>query len=105
MNRYNGYMGNHFRDLPLLVEGHDPHRDRKVLVKVIPGDFSIVGVTDGVDAWIAPLSVAPSALFDRVRAAMAAYREGKPLQAAETSVRRSLTLPSPEPATTIIRRR
>lgn len=106
MNRFNAYFVNHFSNCTTLVEGYDPHRDRKVLIKIIPGDFSIVGVTDGVDAWVAPLSVAPSELFDLVRKAMEEYLKTSKVPAASSlSRRRPLTLPPPETPTPTLRRR
>lgn len=102
MNRFNQHFSTHFSSCLTLVEGHDPHRDRRVVVKAIPGEFEVVGITDGVDAWVAPITVAPSALFDKVRVAMDALRKGKPMPE-PTVRRRPLHATTEQP--TIIRRR
>ena len=81
--KYNVYFANHFRDCRLLVRGYDPHRQRQVEVRLIPGEWDVVGISDGVDAWVAPVVVA-SPLFDKARAVMADIRAGKdpkPLEA------------------------
>ena len=77
MSRYNRYFLNHFSDCRLIVEGFDEHRNRKVQVRLIPGEFDVVGISDGVDAWVAPVSVAPSTLFDKVRRIMHDIKAGK----------------------------
>lgn len=74
--KYNRYFANHFRDCRLLVTGHDPHRQRQVEVRLIPGEWDVVGVSDGIDAWVAPVVVA-SPLFDKARVVMADIRAGK----------------------------
>lgn len=95
MGKYSSYFQAHFRGLRLLVEGEDPHRGRPVKIYAIPGDFSIVGVTDTIDAWIAPTTVAPSPLFDKVRKALYALQRGEPVpnavEEAAAPVRRRLT--------------
>lgn len=57
MNRWNGYMNNHFKECELIGTKPDPHRGRLVSVYRIPGDDDNVGVSDGVDAWITSPSV------------------------------------------------
>ncbi len=59
MNRYNEMMNNHFSSCPLLAKAYDPYRERDVQIRMIPGDFSIVGITDGTDAWICPTCIDP----------------------------------------------
>lgn len=54
MNRYKQHLADHFRSCMLLAKAYDPHRERQVQIKAIPGMFDVVGVTDGVDAWVAP---------------------------------------------------
>lgn len=65
MNRYNRYMSNHFSECRLLAHAHDNARDRAVQIHLIPGEFAVVGITDGTDAWIAPV-VQGSMYFKRV---------------------------------------
>lgn len=57
--RFNEYLSSHFRSCRLLAEGHDPHRGRDVTLHQIPGTFDVVGVFDGVDAWVAPVLINP----------------------------------------------
>ena len=54
MSRYNHLINDHFRSCLLLAKAYDPHRNRQVMLRAIPGQFEFVGVSDGVDAWIAP---------------------------------------------------
>lgn len=58
MNRFNEYMDNHFRNgnCRLIARAHDKCRNRRVELFAIPGYWDVVGVTDGVDAWVAPCS-------------------------------------------------
>lgn len=53
--RFNQYFANHFGGCLLLTTTYDPHRQRKVELRMIPGEFTFVGVTDGTDCWIAPV--------------------------------------------------
>ncbi len=54
MSQFNRYMGNHFAGCRLLGEGQDLWRHRQVKIYFIPGRQDVVGVSDGVDSWIAP---------------------------------------------------
>ena len=81
--KYNRYFINHFRDCRLLVSGYDPHRVRQVEIRLIPGEWDVVGISDGIDAWVAPI-VVDSPLFQKARSVMADIRNGKdpkPLEA------------------------
>lgn len=98
MSRYNHYFASFFAGCRVIAQGRDEHRNRDVTVHLLPGEFDVVGIQDGVDAWIAPVSVAPSALFDRVRRAIFALKEGKPIDTGPTPsddppARRRITLP------------
>lgn len=73
MNRYNSYMNNHFSACLLLTHMHDPHRSRDVRVHMIPGEFEIVGLTDGVDSWICPTS---TPFMEKVRKILGTVRDG-----------------------------
>ena len=53
-NTFNHLFTNHFSNCRLLGKGYDPHRQREVEFRQVPGHFDIVGITDGVDAWICP---------------------------------------------------
>lgn len=55
-----------------IANAYDPHRLRDVKLYHIPGDFTVVGVSDGVDTWIAPTACNPFSvdvvrLYERIR--------------------------------------
>lgn len=52
--RFNHYMANHFSSCTLIARARDLHRNRDVTLHAIPGEWEVVGVSDGVDAWVAP---------------------------------------------------
>lgn len=54
MSRYNALLSSHFSSCQLLAEARDPHRNRDVKLYKLPGEFAYVGVSDGVESWIAP---------------------------------------------------
>lgn len=56
MSRFNNYMNSHFAACTLLAEARDNCRNRDVRVYAVPGYTDCVGVTDGTDSWIAPVS-------------------------------------------------
>jgi len=56
MNRFNHYLISHFNGCRLLAESDDLYRKRPVRLFLMPGEFEVVGVTDGTDAWIAPVT-------------------------------------------------
>ena len=43
----------------LLANARDEHRNRDVRLYLMPGEFDTVGVTDGTDAWVAPVIADP----------------------------------------------
>lgn len=53
------HFNNFFQHCRLLAETFDVHRHREVKVYMIPGELSVVGVTDGVDCWAAPTAINP----------------------------------------------
>lgn len=56
---YKSWINCHFAGCRLLANAHDEHRNRAVQVFMLPGHFDHVGVTDGTDAWIAPVIADP----------------------------------------------
>lgn len=52
MSEYNGLMNTHFKSCQKLAEVHDPHRDRMMAAFFI-GREDLVGISDGVDSWLA----------------------------------------------------
>lgn len=59
MTRFNKYFANDFGSCRLIAYGYDVYREREVKVYLMPGDVENVGLTDGVDKWIAPVSADP----------------------------------------------
>lgn len=59
--RFNQYMNAHFRqsECRLIARAHDNSRNRDVCLYALPGHFDLIGVSDGVDAWIAPAVPGP----------------------------------------------
>jgi hypothetical protein len=47
-------MNSDFAGCRLLAYAHDNCRNRDVRLYLIPGEWEAVGVTDGVDKWVAP---------------------------------------------------
>lgn len=71
--KYNRLFESHFQGCLRLAGYQDPHRKREVGVFMIPGDHSMVGISDGVDAWVAPVNTTVaginlSELLEAVRA-------------------------------------
>jgi len=56
MSRFNSFFQNNFSGCRKLAECYDPHRNREVSIYLLPGYVDAVGVTDGVDKWVAPVS-------------------------------------------------
>ena len=50
------YMTSHYAGCRLVARGFDPHRERDVRMYQIPGTMEVLGVDDGTDRWIAPLT-------------------------------------------------
>lgn len=61
MNRFNVYLNTHFQGsgCRLIARARDTCRSRDVRLYAVPGHFNVVGVSDGIDAWIAPVSAGP----------------------------------------------
>ena len=56
MSRFNAYFANHFAACRLLATGYDQHRLRHVKAYLVPGYQDEIGMTDGTDCWIAPVT-------------------------------------------------
>lgn len=72
MSDYKHHMKSHFAGCRHLANAYDPHRQRDVKLFHIPGDFTVVGVDDGTDSWIAPTMCNPFSvdvvkLYERIR--------------------------------------
>lgn len=74
--KYNHYFANHFGSCRVLCTGRDEHRQRDVRVFMLPGEFDVVGISDGVDAWIAPANTLESSLIRQAVTLMGEIRNG-----------------------------
>lgn len=96
--RYNHHFANHFGSCLLLAHARDPHRERDVQLRMLPGEFEVVGVTDGTDAWIAPVAGDPFGVG--IKRILDGVREGRmpsPQPLGARKPRRALTTrPAPE---------
>ena len=100
MSRFNHYFQNQFAGCVVLAMGRDEARGRDVRIVALPGEFTVVGLCDGTDAWVAPVNAIGSPLLARAKMIMDEIRAGKDPKPAHT--RRKLQLdpdPPPEPAT------
>lgn len=82
----------------LLANARDEHRDRDVRLYLMPGEFDTVGVTDGTDAWVAPVIADPFSV--NIARLMQDVRDGKIIKPNEASRKRHRILilpPDPEP--------
>ncbi|MNL05075.1 hypothetical protein D3C87_1256560 [compost metagenome] len=73
MANFKTYINSGFSSCMLLAYARDECRSRDVRLYLIPGHDDVVGVTDGVDAWIAPavasiMSVNVRRIIDDLRA-------------------------------------
>lgn len=59
MSKFNYHFNNHFANCPVIAKAYDPHRKRDVTLHHVPGNFELVGVTDGTDCWCAPVIANP----------------------------------------------
>lgn len=53
------HINSHFSGCVCLAQTRDECRDRTVHVYALPGEFDLVGVSDGTDAWVAPVVADP----------------------------------------------
>jgi hypothetical protein len=71
------WMGSKFEGCIHIASTHDPYRNRDVKVFAMPGDFELVGISDGVDCWICPVSANPFIRFGvDVKALLGTLRDG-----------------------------
>jgi hypothetical protein len=119
VSRYNQLLQTHFSSCLLLATARDKHRNRDVQLRMLPGEFEYVGVTDGTDSWIAPVAGDPFSvhikrILDNVRqGSMPQQRSEAPFLSEDVvspastqtpRARRRIELPPPNPVL-ILRRR
>lgn len=88
MARFNEYFKNHWDGCRLLAEARDNHRNRDVRIFMVPGEFDIVGVSDGTDAWVAPVAIDPFSVS--VKRILEDIRAGKDPRAVIARKRRTI---------------
>ena len=87
--RFNNLMSSHFNGCPFLCSAPDLGRNRTMRFYALPDEQSLVGMSDGTDAFIVPV-VCRSWSFD-IRTALKDIVEGrKPQLPEEAPVRRKL---------------
>ncbi len=59
MSRFNHYFANDFASCKLIAYARDNCRGRDVRIFKMPDNVECVGVSDGVDKWIAPVIANP----------------------------------------------
>lgn len=105
--KYNHHFSNHFGSCRLLAKTHDPHRNRDVEIRMLPGEFEYIGVTDGCDSWIAPVAGDPFSV--NIKRLLEDVAAGKPpLIGVNQPRRRAVTPPAaplPDPLEKPLRRR
>jgi hypothetical protein len=74
VSRFNVYMSQRFEGCRCIANARDPHRGRDVKVYAVPGEFDLVGVSDGTDVWIAPVAADPFSVS--VKRIMEIIKEG-----------------------------
>lgn len=91
MANFAHYFNSSFASCRHLANAHDQHRVRNVRIYQIPGEVECVGVTDGVDKWIAPVI---DELFSiNIKKLMRDLQDGKrmtlPVEAIQTQPKRA----------------
>ena len=91
MSRFNRYLESHFAGCRQIATAFDHCRTRDVKLFALPGEFTMVGVSDGTDCWMAPVIADPFSV--RVQSLLDMLREGKPLPAIGKARQRVLIAP------------
>lgn len=81
MAGYKNHIGSKFGSCRLVAHAHDPHRNRPVKLYHIPGDFECVGIDDGTDCFVSPISIDPFA--SGIARIFADIRAGKEIEVKE----------------------
>lgn len=99
--RFNEHLRSHFGSCRRLAKARDEHRNRDVTLFLIPGEFDIVGVSDGVDAWVSPVAINPFSV--NVSRILRDIQEGRE-PVLEPSLRRRASPYATTPAPTLQKR-
>lgn len=74
--RFNEHMRSHFRDCRLIHEGFDPNRQREARYFALPGEFDLIGYSDGTDSFMIPAKNNPF-LATQIHRALASILAGE----------------------------
>ena len=114
MSNFKHYFDSRFSGCRLIAKAFDQHRTRDVSIYLIPGNMEVVGVSDGVDRWVAP--VAPELFSVNIQQVVRDIHSGVDIKLpvvagkpAPRTGRRALISeeapnPPPEPETQVLRR-
>lgn len=102
MANFKTYINSGFSACTLLAYARDHCRNRDVRIFLIPGHDDCVGISDGVDAWIAPTRA--DVFSVNVERLIADLRAGRPQKPVPLSAPRR-TLLDPGPSEPPLRRR
>ena len=83
MANFKHYFDCRFAGCTLLAKAFDQHRNRDVNIYQIPGHVDVVGVSDTVDRWIAP--VAPELFSINIQQLLRDLHSGVPIKLPVTS--------------------
>jgi hypothetical protein len=75
MTRFNVLMERGFTGCMIVGQTRDQMRNRMVVLYALPGNFTEVGIHDGIDSWIASASQNPFGLDSAAR--LAEIADGK----------------------------
>lgn len=75
ISSFKHYFNNRFEGCRLLARARDMHRNRDVLIYLVPGEWEVVGVSDGTDVWIAPIVADPFSV--NIKQAVEDIKNGK----------------------------
>lgn len=101
MTRFNLMLNSHFKGRPLIASMYDPHRDCQLNIYFIGDDF-LVGVSDGVDSWIANHRTSLHAVGDLTQRIENAKKQRRVVVEREPTIRRRVIT---ESSVTIARRK
>jgi len=77
MANFKHYFDSRFAGCRLIAKAYDQHRNRDVSIYLLPGMVDVVGVSDGVDRWVAP--VAPELFSVNIQQVLRDIHSGVPI--------------------------
>jgi hypothetical protein len=107
VSRFNHYFQNQFAGCVVLAIGRDEGRDRDVRIVALPGEFSVVGLCDGTDTWVAGVNSMGSPLIAQAAARLKMLADGTLHLTPTPGARRRITVsldddPPPPPRVKLV---